>query len=87
MVKTMNNLIADYNSIMDKGIAITELYIYHLLVSDDRAYNFTETELLNMVEEVINIRYINYDVSIEEIVNHLLNGEQYNEENDLWDLY
>ena len=83
----MNNLIADYNSIIDKGIAITELYIYHLLVSDDRAYNFTETELLNMVEEVINIRYTSYNSSIEDIVNHLLDGEKYDEENDLWDLY
>ena len=83
----MNSLIADYNSIIDKGMAITELYIYHLLSTDDRAYNFTEAELLNMVEEVIDIRYTSYNTNIEDIVNHLLDGEKYNEENDLWDLY
>lgn len=83
----MSNLIEDYNSIIDKGMAITELYVYHLLTNDDRAYNFTEAELLNMVEEVMDIRYTNYNASIEDIVNHLLDGEKYNEENDLWDLY
>ena len=40
-----------------------------------------------MVEEVIDIRYTSYNTSIEDIVNHLLDGERYNEENDLWDLY
>ena len=65
-----------YNQLLDEGIPITELYIYNLIINDERSYGMSEKEIENMVEDVIDKRYDTAD-SIETIIDNLLNGDEY----------
>ena len=72
-----------YNQLLDEGIPITELYIYNLIINDERSYGMSEKEIENMVEDVIDKRYDTAD-SIETIIDNLLNGDEYDGDENRW---
>lgn len=77
----MSNLRTQYNFLLDEGIAITDVYIYHLLVNDPRSYNYSEEELTDMVENILNQHYTN-ERSLEELVESCLNGDNLEEDDN-----
>jgi len=79
----MSNLRTQYNFLLDEGIAITDVYIYHLLVNDPRSYNYSEEELTDMVENILNQHYTN-ERSLEELVESCLNGDNLEEDDNEW---
>lgn len=79
----MNEISTQYNKLLDEGASITELYIYHLIVTDDRSYGMSEKEINNMLRDAIDARY-NTTGGIEEIVDRLLNGDEFNGDEDEW---
>lgn len=79
----MSSLRTQYNFLLDEGIAITDIYIYHLLVNDPRSYNYSEQELDDMVEDILNQHY-NGEHSIEELVESCLNGDNLEEDDNEW---
>lgn len=83
----MNNLSKDYNSLLDEGKSITDLYIYHLIVSDERSFNLSEKEILDMVTQVINARYSLSTLGLEQIVDRALDGDLSDGDEEEWDLY
>ncbi len=54
----MNEISTEYNKILDDGVSITELYIYHLIVSDDRSIGLTEKNIEDLMQKVIETRYM-----------------------------
>ena len=72
----MNNLKDLYSQLLDEGIPITELYIYHLIVSDMRSYGMEEDEIADLVEQVIDKRN-ETSMGLEDIVDNLLNGDEF----------
>lgn len=54
----MNEISTEYNKILDDGVSITELYIYHLIVSDDRSIGLTERNIEDLMQKVIETRYV-----------------------------
>ncbi len=79
----MSSLRTQYNFLLDEGIAITDIYIYHLLVNDPRSYNYSEQELDDMVEDILNQHY-NGEHTIEELVESCLNGDNLEEDDNEW---
>lgn len=79
----MSSLRTQYNFLLDEGIAITDIYIYHLLVNDPRSYNYSEQELDDMVEDILNQHY-NGEHTIEELVESCLNGDSLEEDDNEW---
>ena len=79
----MSNLRTQYNFLLDEGIAITDVYIYHLLENDPRSYNYSEEELTDMVENILNQHYTN-ERSLEELVESCLNGDNLEEDDNEW---
>ena len=77
----MSSLRTQYNILLDEGIAITDIYIYHLLVNDPRSYNYSEQELDDMVEDILNQHY-NGEHTIEELVESCLNGDNLEEDDN-----
>lgn len=54
----MNEISTEYNKILDDGVSITELYIYHLIVSDDRSIGMSEKNVEDLIQKVIEARYV-----------------------------
>jgi hypothetical protein len=79
----LRDLSEQYNNILDEGASITELFVYHLIITDERSYGLSEKEIRNMVEDAINARY-NYSGGLESIVDSLLNGDELNGDEDIW---
>lgn len=77
----MINLSEEYNHLLDNGVSIEELYIYHLIVNDERAYNLHEAEIETAVQKILNNRY-NSEDGLEQMVDKYLDGEM--EEEDEW---
>ena len=79
----MTNLKTQYDFLLDEGISITDMYIYHLLVNDPRSYNYSEQELVDMVQSILDAdaRYSN-ERSIEELVDCCLNGDNIEEDDN-----
>ena len=71
----MEEISKQYNELIDAGAPITEIYVYHLIVNDERSFNMSEEEILNMIESVIDKRSTSAR-SIEFIVDALLNGDE-----------
>lgn len=79
----MNEISKQYNELLDAGVSITELYVYHLIVNDERSFGMSEKEIVDMVREAIDKRYISSE-DIEFIVDSLLNGDELDGDENIW---
>lgn len=79
----MNEISKQYNELLDAGVSITELYVYHLIVNDERSFGMSEKEIVDMVRDAIDKRYISSE-SIEFIVDSLLNGDELDGDENIW---
>lgn len=79
----MNEISKQYNELLDAGVSITELYVYHLIVNDERSFGMSEKEIVDMVREAIDKRYISSE-GIEFIVDSLLNGDELDGDENIW---
>lgn len=79
----MNEISKQYNELLDAGASITELYVYHLIVNDERSFGMSEKEIVDMVRDVIDKRYTSSE-GIEFIVDSLLNGDELDGDENIW---
>jgi len=79
----MDEISRQYNQLLDEGASITELYVYHLIVNDERSFGMSEKEIIEMVREAIDKRYSSTQ-GIEYIVDSLLNGDELDGDEDEW---
>lgn len=79
----MNEISKQYNELLDAGVSITELYVYHLIVNDERSFGMSEKEIVDMVRDAIDKRYSSSE-GIEFIVNSLLNGDELDGDENIW---
>lgn len=79
----MNEISKQYNELLDAGVSITELYVYHLIVNDERSFGMSEKEIVDMVREAIDKRYSSSE-GIEFIVDSLLNGDELDGDENIW---
>ncbi len=79
----MNEISRQYNELLDAGASITELYVYHLIVNDERSFGMSEKEIVDMVRDVIDKRYSSSE-GIEFIVDSLLNGDELDGDENIW---
>lgn len=79
----MNEISKQYNELLDAGVSITELYVYHLIVNDERSFGMSEKEIVNMVRDAIDKRYSSSE-GIEFIVDSLLNGDELDGDENIW---
>lgn len=79
----MSSLSDQYNKMMDEGVSITELFVYNLIIEDDRCGGMSEKEIQDMVAQALNQRY-STDIGLEAIVDRLLNGDDFNGDEDEW---
>ena len=77
----MNEISKQYNQLLDEGASITELYVYHLIVNDERSFGMSEKEIIEMVRDAIDKRYSSTQ-GIEYIVDSLLNGDELDGDED-----
>lgn len=83
----MNNLEWAYNEVTEKDISITDLYIYSLIVSDERSFTMSDRDIRELINKVLNSSYRSNE-PLTEIVDRLLDGdydyEGDEEYDDLW---
>lgn len=79
----MNEISTEYNKILDDGVSITELYIYHLIVSDDRSIGLSEKNIEDLIQKVTEARYMT-DKGLEWIVDAVLNGDEIDGDDEEW---
>lgn len=79
----MNEISKQYNELLDAGASITELYVYHLIVNDERSFGMSEKEIVDMVRDVIDKRYTSSE-GIEFIIDNLLNGDELDGDENIW---
>lgn len=79
----MNEISRQYNQLLDEGASITELYVYHLIISDERSFGMSEKEIEDMVRDAIDKRYSSPD-GIEFIIDSLLNGDEFDGDENVW---
>ena len=79
----MNEISKQYNELLDTGVSITELYVYHLIVNDERSFGMSEKEIIDMVRDAIDKRYSSSE-GIEFIVDSLLNGDELDGDENIW---
>lgn len=79
----MNEISRQYNELLDAGASITELYVYHLIVNDERSFGMSEKEIVDMVRDAIDKRYSSSE-GIEFIVDSLLNGDELDGDENIW---
>lgn len=79
----MNEISKQYNELLDAGVSITELYVYHLIVNDERSFGMSEKEIVDMVRDAIDRRYSSSE-GIEFIVDSLLNGDELDGDENIW---
>lgn len=79
----MNEISKQYNELLDAGVSITELYVYHLIVNDERSFGMSEKEIVDMVRDAIDKRYSSSE-GIEFIVDNLLNGDELDGDENIW---
>ena len=79
----MNEISKQYNELLDAGVSITELYVYHLIVNDERSFGMSEKEIVDMIRDAIDKRYSSSE-GIEFIVDSLLNGDELDGDENIW---
>ena len=76
-----------YNLVIDKGVSMTDLYIYSLIVGDERSFNLSENDIEELINKILNSSYRSNE-PLTEIVDRLLDGdydyEGDEEYDDLW---
>lgn len=80
-----SNLEQIYNEITDKDISITDLYIYSLIINDERSFSLDNQEIDKIITKVLNSN-LRGALPLTEIVDRLLDNDfEYDEEyDDLW---
>ena len=82
-----SNLEEAYNLVIDKGVSMTDLYIYSLIVGDERSFNLSENDIEELINKILNSSYRSNE-PLTEIVDRLLDGdydyEGDEEYDDLW---
>lgn len=69
-----SNLEQAYNLVIDKDISMTDLYIYSLIVGDERSFNLSATEIEDLIYKVLNSSYRSNEPLVD-IVDRLLDGD------------
>lgn len=69
-----SNLEQAYNLVIDKDISMTDLYIYSLIVGDERSFNLNATEIEDLIYKVLNSSYRSNEPLVD-IVDRLLDGD------------
>ena len=75
----MNSLSEQYNYLLDNGISIEDLYVYYLIINDERAYHLQENDIEQAVQQIMSMRY-NSSKNLEEMVDQFLDGDLEEEE-------
>jgi len=82
-----SNLEQAYNAVVDKEVSITDLYIYSLIVSDERSFSMNDKDIEELINKVLNSSYRSNE-PLADIVDRLLDGdydyEGDEEYDDLW---
>jgi hypothetical protein len=82
-----SNLEEAYNLVIDKGVSMTDLYIYSLIVGDERSFSLSENDIEELINKILNSSYRSNE-PLTEIVDRLLDGdydyEGDEEYDDLW---
>lgn len=82
-----SNLEQAYNAVVDKEVPITDLYIYSLIISDERSFNMNDKDIEELINKVLNSSYRSNE-PLADIVDRLLDGdydyEGDEEYDDLW---
>lgn len=78
----MDNLDKEYSKILDDGFSITELYIYACVVEDERCYGLSPREIENKVYKIQELK-CSTCMSLDEIIDKVLNGEENFDEGDM----
>lgn len=80
----MNNIEKYYYQLIDKGISIADLYAYYLLVTDDRGLYLDSTAIKDYIKKIMGKRNKS-NLSIEEALDEVLEGEDSMEDNEEWE--
>lgn len=67
----MNSIPEIYNELLDKGVSVLSLYIYSILINDERSFNLSETQIDEVIDEVIN-KYYDYGLSVPDAIDRVL---------------
>ena len=72
----MYSLEQEYDKIIDDGFSITELYIYSLLKEDGRSFGLSDKEIDEKMSSVQELRSKS-NLSLEDIIDRILDGDDY----------
>ena len=65
------------------GVSALELYVYSLIVQDDRMGSLNSRDIYNIIQEAINIQSMS-DEPISQIIDRLLDGDEFDGDDDSW---
>ncbi len=69
-----NNLEQAYAMVIDKDISMTDLYIYSLIIGDDRSFGLNGKDIEDLIDKVLNSSYRSNE-PLTDIVDRLLDGD------------
>jgi hypothetical protein len=69
-----NNLEQAYTMVIDKDISMTDLYIYSLIIGDDRSFGLNSKDIEDLIDKVLNSSYRSNE-PLTDIVDRLLDGD------------
>ncbi len=74
----MNKISELYNQLLDEGVSPIQLYVYSLLLNDERTFHYTDDELNSIIRKVCE-KYAmvgaGYGVNLEDIIEQILDGD------------
>lgn len=65
------------------GVSALELYVYSLIIQDDRISGLSSRDIYNIIQDVMNAQAIS-DEPINQIVDRILDGDEYDGDDDSW---
>ena len=65
------------------GVSALELYVYSLIIQDDRISGLNSRDIYNVIQDVMNAQAIS-DEPINQIVDRILDGDEYDGDDDSW---
>lgn len=65
------------------GVSALELYVYSLIIQDDRISGLGSRGIYNIIQDVMNAQAIS-DEPINQIVDRILDGDEYDGDDDSW---